>query len=200
MHTRAIFFDVDDTLLHFRSEYDEILAAALRSVTGKAPQRWLETFNAVFHELLATCEPLPYRQALDALDAPVATDDLLDALRTQETRALELPPGAHDDLERLGEDHRLGVLTNGVPHWQRNKLRTHDLDHYFEAIVTAYDAGAHKPDPSVFAAAEDALPADSYVLVGDSDADEAGASKAGWTAYRYGGEGFGVILGELTWD
>lgn len=199
MDTRAIFFDVDDTLLHFTRDYDDILAAALNTVVGEARPRWVTLFDATFHKLLAACEPSPYRRALDALDVPADTDVLLDELRRQETRALEPPAGVHGDLERLRTNYHLGVLTNGVPGWQRHKLRAHDLDHYFEAHVTAYDVGAHKPAPEPFVAAEDVLPAANYALVGDSEADVAGASTVGWASHRYDGNGFSALPDVLDW-
>jgi putative hydrolase of the HAD superfamily len=131
----------------------------------------------------------------DDLSAPASA--LATALLEREIDACRPPADAHAHLGRLAEEHTLGVLTNGVHSWQTAKLRTHDLDRYFEAVVASYDVGAHKPAPEVFAAAERRLPGEEYVMVGDAESDVAGARRAGWTARRYRGGGFGDLLDAL---
>jgi putative hydrolase of the HAD superfamily len=200
MHSNAILFDVDDTLLQFTRDYNDVLADAVRSVEGTAREAWLERFDAAFHDLLADCEPSPYREALAAMGAGADPDDLLEALRDAETEACQPPEDVHSDLAALAGDYQLGVLTNGVPEWQRHKLRSYDLDQYFDTVVTAYDAGAHKPAPEPFALVEETLRAPRYALVGDTDADAVGAQAAGWVGYRYRGDGFGDLPGALGWE
>jgi putative hydrolase of the HAD superfamily len=82
------------------------------------------------------------------------------------------------------------VLTNGVPEFQLAKLRGHDLDAYVDASVVSYEAGAHKPDERPFALAAERLPADEYVMVGDSfEADVEGARAMGWRGIHYAPDG-----------
>lgn len=47
--------------------------------------------------------------------------------------------------------------------------------------------------------AEEQLPADTYAMVGDDDADIEGAQRDGWTPYRYHGQGFGELPDTLEW-
>ena len=194
---RAIFFDLNDTLLRFIRPYEDLLADAFRDVHGEVEASWLETYDAAFFDALEAMEPGPYRRAFRATGHD--PDPLVDALRERELSACEPPAGAEADLRRLSEGHRLGVLTNGVTEWQRAKLAASGLDRFFDAVVVSYEVGTHKPDPTPFRAAEKRLPADGYAMVGDSDADVDGADRAGWAAHRYDGGGFGDLPEALEW-
>jgi len=179
----VVYADLDGTLLSFTREYDDLVADAFRHVEGECHSEWVTTYADRFFELFETQEPEPFKRAFAAVsDRPKA---LADALLEAEIDASEPPPNLRRDLSLLGTDRRLGVLTNGVPEWQRRKLAAHGLIEEFDAIVTSYEAGAHKPDPEPFELAEERLPADAYAMIGDGDADVEGARRAGWSAYRY---------------
>ncbi len=54
-------------------------------------------------------------------------------------------------LDRLKEDYRLLLLTNGSPDLQQTKLTiTPELTPYFEQIVISGGFGKGKPDPTIF--------------------------------------------------
>lgn len=189
----GVFFDLDGTLLRFERGYREILADTFRSVAGECREEWLGAYDSAFFEAFDAFEPDPYRRAFAAAGTRADPDRLAATLLEHELAACRPPDDAHATLRRLAESHRLGVLTNGVPAWQRRKLRAHDLREYFDAVVVSYEVGAHKPDPAPFRAAERYLPAEAYVMVGDGAADVDGARNAGWSAYRYRGDGFGAL-------
>lgn len=195
---RAIFFDLDGTLLHYTREYRDILTAAIRAVDGEVHEEWLDAYNERFFEILEECGPDPYRRAY----APFGGDP--DAFRAEllerEVDACEPPAGAHADLARLSEAFHLGVLSNGVREWQLEKLRAFGLLEHFDTVVTSEEAGAHKPDPAVFSLAEQRLPADEYGIVGDADADIEGGRDAGWSVHRYGGDGYGDLPASFGWE
>lgn len=195
---RAIFFDLDGTLLHYTRAYRDILADAIREVDGAVREEWLEAYDERFFEILEECGPDPYRRAYATFGSD--PDAFRTALLQREVDACEPPPGAHAELARLSETHRLGVLSNGVREWQREKLRAFDLLDHFDAVVTSDEAGAHKPAPAVFRLAEERLPADEYALVGDADVDVEGGRDAGWSVHRYKGDGYGDLPAALEWD
>lgn len=194
---KAIFFDLDGTLVRFTAPYEEILAGAVEAVEGVEPDGWLADYNDTFFDLFETFEPDPVRTAFDRVDGSTDAAALEQALLERELEHTCTPDGIHEDLERLAEDHALGVLTNGVPEWQEQKLRAHDLDRHFDAFVASYEVGVHKPHPDIFRAAGSSLEADRYAMVGDSDADVMGARDVGWATMRYDGQGFGDLPGSL---
>lgn len=91
----------------------------------------------------------------------------------------------HDDaMPMLAElrDLRLGIITNGVTHFQQPKLDALGLTPWFEHVVTSGDFGAVKPDPSIFLHACElfGVPPASVAYVGDRlTTDAIGAAAAG---------------------
>lgn len=195
---RAIFFDLDGTLLHYTRPYRDILSDAIRAVDGEVREEWLAAYSDRFFEILEASGPDPYRRAY----APFGDDPdaFRAALLEREIDACEPPAGARADLERLDERFALGVLSNGVREWQLAKLRAFDLLDHFETVVTSEEAGAHKPDPAAFDLAEERLPADEYAIVGDADADVEGGRDAGWAVHRYTGDGYGDLPAGFEWE
>ena len=53
-------------------------------------------------------------------------------------------------LEHFRRSCRLGLLTNGAPDLQREKIAAADIARYFDAIVVSGDVGFGKPDPRIF--------------------------------------------------
>jgi len=196
---RAIFFDLDGTLLHFTRDYGDVLRDAVADVVGEVPEGELAAYDREFYDRFDVCEAEPVYEAFAELDLDATPNELRAALREREVEMCRPHEDAAADLERLGREFRIGVLTNGVPEWQRHKLEAYGLDQYVDAFVASYEVGAHKPDATPFRHAEERLPADEYAMVGDDDADVDGARAAGWTAHRYDGDGFGDLPGALDW-
>jgi putative hydrolase of the HAD superfamily len=77
---------------------------------------------------------------------------------------------------------RLGIITNGVTHFQQPKLDLLGLTPWFEHIVTSGDFGAVKPHPSIFLHACElfGVAPESAAYVGDRlNTDAIGAASAG---------------------
>lgn len=191
----AIWFDLDGTLLPF-PEYDAVLSRACAAVGVEAVDAFADAYNEAFFERLNALDPKPYRRAaesalasLDA-DAPADPEAFVAALRTAEYEAMRPPDEVRATLSALSAaaDYRVGVCTNGVGSWQRDKLDHAGIADLVDATVVSYEAGAHKPDPAPFERAESALPADRRVMIGDSEeADVGGARDRGWEAVHVAG-------------
>ena len=185
----AVFVDLDGTLVTFDRPYAEITAATLRAHLGAAPAALVETYREAFFEAFDALVPRPYHAGmaavLDAADTTADPTEMVDTLRAEEHAALTVDPAVPRALKALSADGPLGVLTNGVPGWQRAKLDHVGLTTHVDALVASYDAGAHKPAPAPFRRAEAVLPADNHLMIGDSDADVEGARRAGWQALRH---------------
>lgn len=200
---RAIYFDLDGTLLQNQVSIAEGIAAAFEAVAGESHDRWLDAYNEGFLERFRECEPAPYRGGVQRLraetDYDYGVEETVGALLDAEIEGMAPTTDAAGTLSGLGEDYRVGVLTNGVPEYQRAKLGAFGLLEHVDAVVTAYEAGAHKPAAAPFDLAERRLPADEYALVGDADDDVEGAQNAGWAAVRYDGGPLPDAPRELGW-
>jgi putative hydrolase of the HAD superfamily len=197
---RALIFDLDGTLLHSDRSYGSVLETAFESVCGRVEDRWLETYDDAFRDAFAVQEPDPARIAFEATDAPGDPEAFAKRLHEAEIAVGTLPEHARSDLDELADRFPLGVLTNGPDEWQRAKLDAHDLTVVFDAVVTSYGAGAHKPDPAPYRAVESKLSADAYAMIGDSDSDIEGAQRVGWHSVRYAGQRFETVPARLSWE
>ncbi|MCU4717441.1 HAD family hydrolase [Halapricum hydrolyticum] len=186
--TTAIFFDCDGTLVRFERSYADLLRDVFESELGRTSDSLLGAYDEAFTAAFEALEPEPVRRGMEAVvaasDAEGDPDAMAAALQAAEHEHTTVPDGAYESLEVLGESDRLGVLTNGVGDWQREKLAAHDLLPYFETVVSSYDVGAHKPDPAPFEEARERIDAEEYVMVGDSDSDVEGARNAGFVPVR----------------
>jgi putative hydrolase of the HAD superfamily len=112
---------------------------------------------------------------------PVLAAELASAYRVARRSRQIVDVEAAAVLDDLARDHRLGLVTNGAPDVQREKLAGTTLAPRFGAIVISAELGIAKPDPRIFHAALDALGVkDAAAMVGDSlTRDVAGARSAG---------------------
>jgi putative hydrolase of the HAD superfamily len=85
-------------------------------------------------------------------------------------------------LERLSQNHSLGLLTNGAPDLQRRKIEGAGLAGYFDQVLISGDIGIGKPERSIFETLLTRLGAttESVLMIGNSlNSDIQGAQGAG---------------------
>jgi HAD superfamily hydrolase (TIGR01509 family) len=185
----TVLFDIDETLCEYRRSGDELLALAF-------DDHEVEPFFAIDDYYARYAEFADHTDTIDDLRtecfAAIAADNdrdpalgraLADAYTDERdhhnVRAL---PGAREAVMALSDGHRMGVVTNGPPAMQSQKLAALGLDETFETVVHAgYDAPA-KPDPAPFHRALSVLDGtpESSVHIGNSlSSDVAGAQAAG---------------------
>jgi putative hydrolase of the HAD superfamily len=185
--TRAILFDLDETLIPEDGPLELAYLAVVRELQG--PQAGPEEVAELRSELRALWAheaPEPgYRasvnvSASDGLIATFAgdgaeraairdflprfqaaafggTDGLLECWRRARWETQTVYPGAHEVLRALRGRFRLALVSNGASDLQRTKLARTGLEEHFGAVVVSSDVGVGKPDPAVFLAALDAL-------------------------------------------
>jgi putative hydrolase of the HAD superfamily len=198
---RAIFFDLDDTLLDdtISSERSAALAsselAAGRGVEAEelAVAYMREAMN--FWESLEPNAPKPPgpirpRLWLGALrshgidDAELATKlaARYDAIRIDR---VELFPDTLPVLHALHGRYKMAIITNGFAETHDAKIARLGLAHFFDAVILAGEMKLAKPHPGVFVHAMQQLgvTAGESVMVGDRfERDVVGAHAAGMRA------------------
>jgi HAD superfamily hydrolase (TIGR01549 family) len=188
----AVLFDLDDTLCAYRRSGAELLSLAFETV-GVDPFFTVEEYHARYDEHLGTVadmERFRERCFADVAEANGRDPDL----GRQVARAyaaerdqtdVEVVDGAREAVDVLGDDHHLGLVTNGPPETQRAKLAATGFDDAFDVEVFAGFDAAAKPDPEPFHRA--LAPLDTgpgrAVHVGNSlRTDVPGAKRAGLRA------------------
>lgn len=189
MPSRAVFIDLDGTLVRRDCPYETLTTATLDVHLGTSSASLVETYTEAFFDAFHALQPAPYHEGFRAIvaatDADANVDDMVSTLHRRECQSLRIAPAARRAFDKIGKLWGLGILTNGVRDWQLGKLQHVGLVDSFDTLVTSYEAGAHKLAPAPFRLAEHRLHADTYVLLGDDKTDVDGARKANWQSVHY---------------
>jgi len=118
-------------------------------------------------------------QLLDHSDGEEKLAEHFSATRRKFQRLL---PDALEVLVRLKSKYKMGLLTNGAPDLQREKLAASGLRLYFDAVAVSGEHGIGKPRAEIFEILlrELGVQANQAVMIGNSlERDIAGARNAG---------------------
>jgi len=123
--------------------------------------------------------------AVHGIEDPELADRLAETFPAKRRKLHVVYPDVAPVLVRLRQVYPLGLLTNGAPGLQREKIAGAGVGGYFEAIGISGDIGVSKPDRRPFAFMLEALgaPPERTLMVGNSlESDVQGAKNAGITA------------------
>jgi len=199
---KAIFFDLDHTLWDFEKNSALVFELLLPkyNIAIKLAD-FLEHYvpaNAKYWKLYRdgniTQQQLRYGRLKDvfvALDYTI-DDQLLAELSDDYVRLLptnnNLFEGAIELLEYLKPKYSLHIITNGFHEVQALKMKSSNIDHYFETVTNSENAGFKKPHPSIFEFALTAANVDKCdsIMIGDCmEADVQGAINCGLDAIYF---------------
>lgn len=196
-----VLFDLDDTLFAHRNAVSAGILAyrlahsgALGSADhGVEDARWTELEERHYHRYLAG--ELDFagqrraraREFVEPFGVDLTTDHLADEWFDRYFDHYVAAWILHEDalacLDALGERGlRLGIITNGDPVFQGNKIAKLGLTDRFEHVITSGELGFAKPDPRIFHHACElfGVEPNRAVYVGDRLATDAiGAARAG---------------------
>lgn len=188
---RAIFFDVDGTLLTEMPLIQLFLPQVYDDLSkrfGISKDEARERFLAEILGRRDTYDWHDWNFFFRLFDLDLRYEELLEKY----PHKLMVYPDTVPTLEWLkGEGYKLGVITSG-PEYQRLKLRLTGLLDYFDVVVTREDVNAIKPEPRIFIYALESLGVESgeAMMVGDSlSQDVYGAKNVGMTAVWINREG-----------
>ena len=194
---QAVFFDLDNTLFdHTRAERTALSEILTDNVSAGQLPAFLEAYHeantVLWRELAAgqiagdVLKVRRFEMAFSAIGmaVPDCSELALHYLELYSLKAFTVS-GAVAISEYLQKKYVLGILSNGFPEIQRNKLTVTALGTYFRHQIFSGDVGVMKPDRAIFDKAARAVRLDSSALlyIGDSvESDVAGAKNAGWNA------------------
>lgn len=212
-----VWVDLDDTVWDFYANswdslgeiyYQEGLDAYFSSVDD-----WREKYFKCNHSLWPlynegkiTKEYLQlerFRRVLDEAGYPQdqlvekakALDPLYLSILGAKTRLID---GAREMLEYLkGKGYKIGLISNGFYEVQYRKMRSTNIEHFFDVVVLSDDIGVNKPDRRIFdyALKKAGATAETSLIVGDNpDTDIAGALAAGWKAVFFNPKGLTNVV------
>lgn len=169
--TCAVFFNLDDTLTELTRGYEEMFREAVEAAGLDELAEEYEVYKKKFFTYFKDGRVYPRRQAMedvaranDCYDAE-KVEIFAEAWEDAEASSLELRDGVKEALKAVGEDHRLGIITNGTGRLQRLKLEKLGIADLFDSVIISTEHGVRKPEPAIFAIAKDSIDADTHVLV-----------------------------------
>ncbi len=198
MRYKAIFIDIDDTLLDYIPCCREAFDAAMRNLTPSLEEREGERLFHLFFEIsgrlfseakhgkytIAEVMDLYPKEFIAAIGYPEsAVDPFKHAFRAAWGETHTLVPEAKEMLDILRtKGYRLFAASNSFGHLQRRRLERAGILSYFEDTYISMDIGYDKPDIRFFQEAlrRCGLQPNEVLMIGDSmTTDILGAQAAG---------------------
>lgn len=200
MRYRHLFFDLDHTLWDFDANARITLEQLHQEL--KLHERGVHDFEVFYKNYLVHNERLweKYRLGqikqeelrlkrmwLSLLDFKIADEALAREmsklfLQLLPTRTLMFPHTREVLAFLKAKGYQLHIITNGFEEVQYSKLRSCDIERYFNHVVTSEGSNSLKPKPEIFYYALEKAGATvgESLMIGDSlDIDIAGASGVG---------------------
>ena len=203
---KAIFFDLDHTLWDFEKNSALAFEVLLpKHNIGLNLADFLEyyvpenvNYWKMYRDGHITQQQLRYGRLKDvfvALDYDI-DDELLANLSDDYVKLLptnnHLFEGAVELLDYLKLKYSLHIITNGFHEVQALKMKSANIDHYFETVTNSENAGFKKPHPGIFEyalTAANVAKCDS-IMIGDCiEADVQGALDCGLDAIYFNEHG-----------
>ena len=177
MQIKAIFIDIDDTIL----DYIPCCREAFEAAMPEHPELF-DLFFAIsgrlfseakhgLHTIAEVMELYPAEFIARAGYPPEAVEPFKQAFRAAWGNTHTLVPGAKETLEALRDKgYRLFAASNSFGHLQRNRLAKAGVSTLFEDTFISMDIGYDKPDVRFFEHALRAtgLQAEEVLMLGDS--------------------------------
>ena len=192
MTEKAVFFDIDDTLLDTSSFAETARQAAIEAMVENGLPLKKEEAYKLLKEIIKE-KGSNYDKHFNVLTKKVLgkEDPFLIALGMTTYHnvkfALLRPfPRTTDILLYLREKgYRLGAISNGITIKQWEKLIRLRIHSFFDSVITSQEIGIEKPNPGIFKEAMNQLncKADKSIMVGNKlDIDIMGAVNTGMKA------------------
>lgn len=180
---RALLFDLDDTLYPQRRFVLSGFAAVARHVAIRHSIEPRRAFAALVGAYRGPGRGRELNQLVEIFGIPESVDGLVAVMRSHRP-LLRLSWSTVETLRLLRRTWALGIVTNGMPAIQREKVRALGIEPLMDVIVYAseHGTGVGKPERAPFAAALNRLAVDAShaVFVGDTPStDIAGAAMCG---------------------
>lgn len=200
---KAVFFDLDDTLLDFRKAEAQALTGTLRRFGLDPSPENLERYHEINRQHWKMLEEgritraqvmvERFRLFLGELGADCPCEAVCEDYEENLGRGHFFVPGAEAVLERLAPRYALYLATNGTARVQRSRLESAGILPFFRRLFISQELGADKPSPAFFRACFAAIPGlgpAETVMVGDSlTSDIRGARDAGLRTCWFNPEG-----------
>jgi putative hydrolase of the HAD superfamily len=180
---KAIFFDLDQTLVNRTGTFASYLKKAYRDLQFEQRGVTEQKFTDQVHQW----DDNGYRDKQEAfslvykhLKLKASSSEMFAHFKQFYGQDAQLFPNVFPFLETLAQNYPLALISNGRHEGQMTKLKVTGIKPFFKAILISESHGAKKPEPSIYLAACEQLnvqPAD-VMFVGDHPKNDVEQPKA----------------------
>ena len=173
---RAIVFDLDGTIVDDIEEHIEAWRRAMEDLGKKVTEREIEIYRENVGKTLYDIMKAIYGEV---------EREFFERVKKEKTRhfkeliARTRPIIPREILESLKGKYKLVLFTSTTREIAEAILRTHNLIHLFDEMVTADDVKRPKPDPEGLFKAREKTGCEVVAFIGDTKYDEEAARRAG---------------------
>lgn len=195
---KAIFFDLDDTILNFKSCSESALEKAFSRLKLKFGSLVFEEFSTIDRQLwiqqrqgLLTVQNVidaRFGMLLENLRIEADKEQLKDIFQNNLYYEYCLEPHAREALEYLRRKYALFAASNGIKAMQSSRLEKGSLSELFSDVYVSDEIGYEKPDLRFFdeILTRSGMKKEEVLFIGDSlEADILGAAKSGMATCWY---------------
>ena len=186
----VIYFDLDGTLITYGKDFHPLFEEALGfEVSKEVHDCWTENLLSNIKDM----KKEPYRNALEKVEQKfelsIKPEEAAKRRIETELDSTKIHQGMKELVEELSEEHKVGILTNGVEEVQRRKIEKFGLDNLVDEIIISNPEGVRKPDIKIFELAKERLKGDNYIYIGDTfEEDVKPAKEVGFKTIYINGE------------
>ncbi len=186
---KAIFFDIDDTLLNFSVANRSAFVKSFGAFDLQHDDLTYSTYKQINHQLWEkqkagqiTVQDVinsRFKELFLALKIEIDHDHFRDTFQGNLAREHTLEDGAAEAIEYLSQKYKLFAASNSILHQQRNRLQLAGLLPHFTDLYVSDEVGYEKPDQRFFQTclARSNIAKEDILFIGDSlEADIKGAA------------------------
>lgn len=159
----TVLFDIDNTLLDFDADEHNALCRLLGQLDIPVKEEYVKRYSEInaglwreFEKALVTKEQLKERR-FQRLFEEIGFQPAVPSLKVNAMYLENLGMGgatvenAETVLKALSEKgYKIHIVTNGIEHTQKKRLRTSGLDKYIDKCFVSEKIGIQKPFPAFF--------------------------------------------------
>lgn len=192
---KFLLFDLDDTILDFKSAETHAFSSLLEHHGIQATPQRIDRYSAINQALWLQLERKEVKLTdvlhgrfelfFREIGIQVDGEEEETLFRFHLNQHAQLIPDSRQLLAGWHSTYKVYAVSNGVLQTQMLRLKLAQIDHLFHGLFISETVGVNKPDPAFFRHVADSIPdfrADQAIIIGDSlSSDIRGGSRAGIT-------------------
>lgn len=155
-----LFLDLDDTIFDFKAQEEVAIAKALRGAGVEPTEAVVDRYSKINRKLWMGMEKGEYTREqvlfgrfeilFEELDVQAEAKKTAVAYMDHLAEGYFFLPGAEDAVKALHKKYRLFIASNGTAKVQESRMKSADIEKYFERVFISQHIGFNKPAKEFF--------------------------------------------------